>query len=248
MQRLGSELKVILRHSSVFGLASVLGQFLSFILLPLYTRYLTPADYGALEILYFSSSLLTIIFGLGVNEGMSRFYFDREDPDWRRRVVSTTIIGMGSICVAAVALLLPFSGLAARALLDSPAMAVHFRVLFVSLAAQFMTSILLAYLRVRQRSGTVLFVSLAQLLVTIALNLLFIAGLGWGSLGMLAATLIAHGATAAIAVPAMLAQARAPFDRRLFREMVTYGLPLVPSSLGSYTARSEERRVGKECS
>lgn len=240
-QSLRSESKVILRHGSVYGLATILGQAVSILLLPLYTRYLTPADYGALEILYFISGILSIFIGLGVTEAMSRFYFDREDTAWRNRVVSTTILGMGLVCFACSALLSLLSPFAARLFLDSTRYSIHFTVLFLSMAMQFLTSIIATYLRVRRRSGIFFFFSLTQTVATIGLNILFIVALRWGSLGMLAATFVASGLTGVIATTMVLARTGLAFDTALFRDMAKFGLPLIPSSLGSQVAISSDR-------
>ncbi len=240
-RNLGSESKVILRHGSVFGLANILSQAVSILLLPLYTRYLTPTDYGALEILYFISGILSIVVGLGVTEAMSRFYFDREDAEWRNRVVSTTIVGMGCACAVAAGLLTLLSRPAARLFLDSPRYSIHFTVLFLSLAAQFQTAVVTTYLRVRQRSTTFLVFSLTQTALTIALNIVFIVGFRWGSLGMLVATLIASGLTALIATVLVLSRTGLALDRQVIKEMMTFGLPLIPSNLGSYVAIASDR-------
>ncbi len=240
-QSLRTESKLVLRHGSVFGLATILGQAVSVLLLPLYTRYLSPADYGALEILYFIANILSIFIGLGVTEAMSRFYFDREDTQWRNRVTSTSILGMGVVCLASCGLLCLLSPFAARNLLDSSAYSIHFTLLFLSMVGQFLTAIIGAYLRIRRRSTTFLIFSLTQTLATTGLNILFIVSFGWGSLGMLAATLVVSGVTGVVASILVLAHTGIGFDTTLFREMMRFGLPLIPSTLGSQIAISSDR-------
>ena len=45
------ELKFLLTHSSIYGIGTVVSQIVAFIMLPIYTRYLTPEDYGVVELL-----------------------------------------------------------------------------------------------------------------------------------------------------------------------------------------------------
>ena len=57
-----------------------MARFLGVLLLPLYTAYLTPTDYGQIEILVAGSAVLLVLLRRGVSEGFFRFYFDSADP------------------------------------------------------------------------------------------------------------------------------------------------------------------------
>lgn len=245
-QNLKSEMKVILRHSSVFGLSNVLGQVISILLLPLYTRYLTPTDYGALEVLYFVSTIASIVIGMGMTEAMSRFYFDSDKPEDRNRVVSTTILGIGTLYLGICSLLIFASPYAARFLLDSAEYTIHFRVLFLTLGIQFSVAIAAAYLRVIQRSFTLLFMSLAQMVLSIAANIWFIVGLEWGSLGMLTATLLVQTLIGGVAIGLILRKVGFGFNVAIYKDMVKFGLPMIPSNLGSYMMIASDRYFVKE--
>ena len=83
-------LKELARHSAIYGLGSVVSSLIAVFLLPLYTRYLTRADYGAIETLIAGSAVLTIFLQAGINSAFFRFYFDSPDPEQRNRVVRTS--------------------------------------------------------------------------------------------------------------------------------------------------------------
>ena len=70
------ELKFLLKHSSVYGLGTIIAQAVGFLLLPFYTRYLTPTDYGVMSLVNITMDIIGIVAGLGVTTAMSRFYFD----------------------------------------------------------------------------------------------------------------------------------------------------------------------------
>jgi O-antigen/teichoic acid export membrane protein len=131
-------------------------------------------------------------------------------------------------------------------LLDSEDYTIHFQVLFVTQIAQYATAVAAAYLRVEQRSFTLLLMSLAQMVMAIGLNICFIVYLQWGRLGMLTATLITHGVIGAVAIYLILRRTGVRFGRTLYRDMVKFGLPLIPSSLGSYVAIASDRYFVKE--
>src|SRR4051794_36113817 len=56
-ETVASEIQTAVRHTAVYGVGSIVIKVLSFLMLPFYTHYLTPADYGVLEILDLSMSL-----------------------------------------------------------------------------------------------------------------------------------------------------------------------------------------------
>ena len=65
----------------VFSASSVISKLIAVALLPLYTRYLTTADYGAAEVLVTGVIAASIVIRLGIIEALLRFYYERdEDP------------------------------------------------------------------------------------------------------------------------------------------------------------------------
>jgi O-antigen/teichoic acid export membrane protein len=63
------------KHSAVYGLGGLVSRILAVLLLPLYTRYLAPRDYGAVETLVALSAVLVTVLRLGLPSAFFRFYF-----------------------------------------------------------------------------------------------------------------------------------------------------------------------------
>ena len=72
-----------------YGLGSILPQVVSFLLLPVYTSYLTPADYGMLELLGAFGAILIVLMRFGVPGAVTRFYFDHREGESLRDYVTT---------------------------------------------------------------------------------------------------------------------------------------------------------------
>ena len=92
---LGSPVSGYLRRLATTGAAytasSVLSKLIAVALLPLYTRYLTPADYGAAEVMFAAVVAASIVVRFGMIEALLRFYYkDDEDPT---RVVAHLLRG-----------------------------------------------------------------------------------------------------------------------------------------------------------
>jgi len=101
---LGAQLKRLAKHSAIYGLGGLVSRILAVLLLPLYTRYLSPGDYGTVETLIALTTVLGILLRLGITSAFFRFYFDSPDPADRRLVLRTSFwftMGMATIGLAA---------------------------------------------------------------------------------------------------------------------------------------------------
>ena len=190
VQSVGSEAKVIARHSAVYGLANILDRVVGFLMIPVYTRFLTPADYGVLELIYMTINFIGMIVGLGIETAVSRFYFDYDNQKSRNKVISTAILGYGSMILVILFLLLPFSEQMAKNILDSSDYAMFFVVAMIALALDMIIHIAYVYLRVRQKSVLLMVFSILRTVTALGLNIYFVVFAKKGVYGILLSTLI----------------------------------------------------------
>ena len=85
-------LKKSLKHGAIYGIGDILRKLIGFLLIPIYTRYLTPADYGVLEVLNVTISILGLFIIHGMYSAFSRSYlYDYKDNfEQQRELFSTT--------------------------------------------------------------------------------------------------------------------------------------------------------------
>jgi O-antigen/teichoic acid export membrane protein len=238
---IGGRLKELARHSAIYGLGSVVSSLIAVFLLPLYTRYLTKADYGAIETLIAGSAVLTIFLQAGINSAFFRFYFDSPDPEQRNRVVRTSFwftmagatVGLGIGLLFATEISTWLFGTGARAGLVRAAAVL----LWANLNYQQMTSLF----RVEQRSVAFVVASLANVLITIGATILLVVGLHDGAVGALVGN---FAGTLCVYFPLLFYrrfQLGLQFDWQLFRRMNAFGLPLVPSALALWVNNFSDR-------
>src|SRR5262249_8077019 len=89
--RLESKFRQIVKHSAIFGLGHVVFRLTSVILLPIYTRFLSPADYGIMALLDLTINLLAIVANAGTAAAASRAHFDDDTEAHRDRVWWTAV-------------------------------------------------------------------------------------------------------------------------------------------------------------
>src|SRR5690348_6704770 len=92
----------VARNVLVYGLGTVLARAVSFLMLPVYTRYLSPADYGILQLLDVAVEVIVLVISAGATSGLQRFYFKASTTEDRHAVLVTglavqlTLDGIGA--------------------------------------------------------------------------------------------------------------------------------------------------------
>lgn len=164
-------MKSLAKETAIYGVSSILGKFLNWLLVPLFTRVLTKSDYGIMTELYAWIALMVIILTYGMETSYFRFAADKDynNPD---RVYSTTMSSVGFTAVLFMILSLifyqPFSDFIQ---LSDYSTIVLIMLLTVSVDA--FISIPFAYLRFKQRPVRFMVIKLVVILVNIFFNLLF---------------------------------------------------------------------------
>ena len=76
-----------LSHTATYAIGNIARRLVGFVMLPIYTRYLTPADYGVIGLLTFAMALFEPIFGARLGRAIPKFYFEGSDSRSRAAVI-----------------------------------------------------------------------------------------------------------------------------------------------------------------
>jgi O-antigen/teichoic acid export membrane protein len=237
---LAGELKRLARHSLIYGIGGLVSRLLAVVLLPLYTHYLPPSAYGRVEIVTAATAVLSIVLQMGVSSAFFRFYFDTTDPERRLVVVRTAFWFTMAMSTIGLVLGLVFATQAGHVLQlgHDPSLV---RVGAVGLWAQTNYQQLTALFRVEERSAAYAIASVANVLITIAAMVVFVAVFHWGAIGLVAGNFVGTLCVYAVLVAYRTEQLGRQFDRSLLRAMQGFGLPLVPAALALWTISFVDR-------
>jgi O-antigen/teichoic acid export membrane protein len=236
---LARELQRLGRHSLVYGVGGLVSRILAVLLLPLYTHYLTRADYGAIETLVALTAVLVIVLRAGISSAFFRFYFDAKTERDRVVVVRTSFWFTMTMATAGLVVGLVFAGDIANALNGmTPGLV---RAAFVGLWAQMNYEQLTSLFRVEERSVQFALASLANVLVTIAATVLLVAVWHKGAVGVLVGNFTGTLVVYAVLLAYRRYQLGLEFSRSLLREMNRFGLPLVPSGIALWAINFADR-------
>ena len=237
----GRESRLLAKHSVIYGIGTTLNKAAAFILLPVYTRFLTIHDFGVKELVALTAEIITTVLAASVASAFYRFYFEYEDPEDRDLVLSSSYLFMGVTGLFFVVLLSLASPLLSRRILDSDGLSILFLLAFGSMWFQMMNVIGLYYLRATMRSIQYNVISILRLCLAIGLNIYLIVYLNLGVLGIFVSTLVASMAAFLVLNVPQLLRTGLKFSPRIIRDMLSFGLPMVPSELCSIVARISDR-------
>ena len=225
------QLKRLAKHSAIYGLGGLVSRVLAILLLPLYTRYLSPSDYGAIETLVAASAVLVTLLRAGISSAFFRFYFDAEDDTGRTRVVRTAFWFTMTMSTAALIAGLAVAGPISQLLFSSGDRAGLVRAAFIGLWAQMNFEQITSLFRVEERSLQFAVASISNVLITIVMTIVLVVGFNQHALGVIVGNFIGTLAVYIVLLAYRRYQLGLEFDRRLLREMNRFGLPLVPAAI-----------------
>jgi len=234
---------------AAYTAASILSKVIAVALLPLYTRYLIPADYGAAEVMFSAVVAASIVVRFGLIEAVLRFYYkDGEDPD---RVVASSFAGLFWFSTLGALIAFPFAAPLSEALLDpetserlsTSAAADLARISIGGLWVLTMFEFLLTLFRLEERARAYFVTTIANVLITIGLTIVLVVGLDEGARGLLIGS---YASGAAFVVGLTVVQRRRlalRFDPGLLRRLLRFGLPTMPAEVSLYALNFIDRII-----
>jgi O-antigen/teichoic acid export membrane protein len=238
---LGAELRRLGKHSAIYGLGGLVSRILAVLLLPLYTQYLSPSDYGKVETLIALTTVVGIVLRMGIHSAFFRFYFDSTEPEHRRRVLRTSFwFTMGTATtglLAGLALSAPIADVLFGSSDDSELVMAAFVGLWAGMNYEQLTSLF----RVEERSAAFVSASLANILLTIGATLLLVVALDQGPIGVIVGNFTGTLLVYAVLVGYRREQLGLEFDRGLLREMNRFGVPLIPTAIFLWVTNFSDR-------
>src|SRR3954447_3794902 len=223
---------------AAYTASSVISKLIAVALLPLYTRYLTPADYGAAEVLITGVIAASIVIRLGIIEALLRFYYQAgEEP---QRVVKTAFASLLWTTTIGLLVALPLAEPLSRLLLDHSDAGLM-RVAIFGLWVFTMFEFLTALYRIDERARAYFFFTVANVLITIPVTVWLVVGEDKGASGLLWGQ---YGTGAVFLAGLVIAQRRrlgvVP-DFPVWRRMLRWGLPTMPAELSLYSLNFIDR-------
>lgn len=226
----------VLSNSVIYTGVTILQRCVSFFLLPLYTAFLTPADYGITGVVTSISSLLAIFTTLGLDAAGARFYYKYNgDPAFSKRLYGTIscIILLSSLVFGGIFIL------AHKWIVDPLVGEIDFYpYVLLGLLNVMVTPLYLlfqGYLQTIQNGIKYGINSFLNFLFQVGLTILLVAYFKMGALGVLWAHLITAILFFIYVAFAFFRHQYIGIDKKIAKESFQYALPLLPHTLANWS-------------
>ncbi|KGJ86548.1 lipopolysaccharide biosynthesis protein [Colwellia psychrerythraea] len=194
---LNNRYKNLLNQSALYGLSIFLMKGISLIMLPIYTSYLMPTEYGRLEVLVVFSNIVSIVLGFGLVEALYRFVGLADSIEKKQRHAAECLLVAAIIAIISYAIfhfyskdLLPF--------LPGDITENELYLLGVALSVGGLINIPLAWLRITERAGLFFIISILKVVLQVSLTFYWLIN-GWGI-----TSILASGAVSSVIVAIIL--------------------------------------------
>lgn len=233
--------KRMLKSSSVYAVSGILRNLVGFLMLPIYTRYLTPEDYGIVSLMIFFISLVEISLGARLGLATVKFFHDQEQESVRKEVVASALL-----LTSVVSLFLSI----AISLLSSPVsdlvfgdtnLAIVVSIFSILITTQAIETTGLDLIRIRNKVWWYFWFSLAKLVVQLILNITFVVIMELGVLGVAIASAASSVIFATIMFLVTVKDVGLRFNAILAKSMFIFCAPLWISGIVSLYIGSSNR-------
>lgn len=229
------------KDTALYGAGIALSRMVGIIMLPIYTRFLTPADYGILQLLEITVEIVAILMVAGITTGMTRFYFKAKSIEHRHSVVFTAFTLETSLSLVGTILLFLAAPIVWRHGLGGSGTIALVQIAAANFTLNTLSYVPLLFLQVQQRPVAYIAATSGRLVLQLSLNILFVVGLEWGVAGILWSTLISGLVVGTVMVTWLVRTTGVRINRGDLRDLYRFGWPYQVAWAGSFVLTFGDR-------
>jgi O-antigen/teichoic acid export membrane protein len=241
------------KESAIYGLSSIVGRFLNFLLVPFYTNFLFKAELGTVGYLYSYIAFAFVIYGYGMDSAYMRFVASLESGD-KKQTISAPFFSL-LVTSFLLSLLIYFSAASIGDLLDAGPERADLvghagLILFIRYAAWILffdtlAIVPFAYLRMENRARLFAGLRILNIIITVVLTVIMFVLFQMRVDVVFIANLIASALTAFVLLWIVSPQLTFRIPGKLYKEMLRFGFPYIPASLAGIAIQVIDRPILK---
>jgi O-antigen/teichoic acid export membrane protein len=224
------KLKELTKDTAIYGISTMIGRFLNFILVPFYTNIFAPGDYGIVIIVYSYIAILNIFFVYGMDAAFLKYAAFKDIGDDKDNFSTPYIaVLLTSLVFSGLIILLnkTITGWVGIPLEYTIIIILSSVILFIDANAV----IPFLKLRLERKAKQFAAIKVLNILLNILLNVILIVGLKWGIVAIFISNLIASLLSLILVSPTIKKYLKLSFHITLFKRLLKFGIPYLPAGL-----------------
>jgi O-antigen/teichoic acid export membrane protein len=226
--------KRLFKDGAIYGLGTLLARGVNILLLPFYTRVLSPKDYGISDVITTLVLLMGLIPPLEISQGLTRFFPNAKSENDKTFYASTAVFYVGAISLFFVLACLPFVNQLARFLLE-PGDGIFIMLALLTFLFSALYNLAMQLLRCQFLALKFSIVNVIFSLVSILTSIYTVVVLQIGIMGVLLGNLAGYLVGGILALVFARSSLDWKFSPEKLKEMLVFSAPLVPSAVGYFS-------------
>lgn len=230
----------LVTNTSVYTIGRILPKAASMVLLPIYTKYLTPNDYGIISSMGVLGSIIVVFFTLSIERSVIRLYYEYETEEEKKTFLGTVTLSIWMISTLIVLLLFLFSkyvGLTYRSISFYPFYAITILATFVNI----FNSVPMIYMALKGQALKFVLLSMSQFILNSGIILWFILVQKDGAIGVLKANLYSTVVFLPYFIVFSFKICKMKFKYEMFKNAFNFSFPIVPAILTGWVLTFSDR-------
>ena len=237
-------IKQLASESMIYGISGTIAKSIGIFLIRIYTRIFSPSDYGIIALITTLTGLIGMFIVLGLDNSSARWFYDSDKAQDQKYTISSWFWCQLSMSLIIAIGLFLFASQVSVFLLKSKDHTILVQIAALTIPFGTFSKVLGNWLRYQRRAWTTSIFSTTTSLGTIGIIVLFVVVYRWGLIGIYSARLIAAVIVAFVAVAILKAWINPVFiSWTRLKEMLIYGLPLIPAAVASWVTISSDRFI-----
>ncbi|HCA43234.1 MAG TPA: hypothetical protein DEP28_08285 [Bacteroidetes bacterium] len=227
-----SKIKSLSKDTLIYGTGTMVARFLNFLLVPFYTNFIPPAEYGVISNIFAYIAILNVFFSLGLESGFFRFSAFLEVGDKKENFsIPFFTVAINSLLLSSLIFFVP--GLFAP--IFSVTEANYDLIKYTALILFFDAIVLVPFANLRLNKKPVKFsvIKIINIVVNVLMNILLIVVFKFGIEAILISNLVASVITFIVLLPDIIPNIKLKFNRKLFDELIKFSLPYIPAGISA---------------
>ncbi len=236
------KIKQISKDTLIYGTSTIIGRLLNFILVPIYTNFLSPQDYGITAYLYSLIAFLNVIYNYGMETAYLKYSSTLEIGNKKQNfsvpflsITITSIIFSGLIIIFSenITILIDINSNLKTIITYSA----------LILLTDAMAIIPFALLRQEKKAWNFATLKFINIFINVCFNIIFLIFLRKGIEGIFLSSLLASTITLILLIPTILKHFTIKFSPILYTNLLKFGLPSLPAGLAAMMLQVIDRPI-----
>lgn len=221
-----SKLKQLSKDTAIYGISTMMGRFLTFLLVPFYTNIFPPSEYGIITNLYAFVALMNIIFIYGMDAAYLKYAGgnDEAKDTYSTPYISVAAVG---IVLSLMIYLIRTPIVEVLGIPDSSRYLINYIPVILFIDA--ISAIPFIKLRLERKAKTFAYLKVFNIIVNVILNLILILKFKWGIEAVFVSNLAASAVTYLMLLPSVIKNLKLIFNFEFLKQLLKFGLPYLPA-------------------